>query len=406
MKIKTFTGKTLPEALLKAKKEFGSDIILLESKEIRASQTKSGQKLVQVTVSVDEVKPKPKKTVESWSPPVLGSKKKMPEQPEPAAAPQNEFNKVIGDILARKPKELNQEKEILKELSELREQVSRLSESKDEPEETNNGLPKAYTEIQTMLTEKGVDDQLASRIMKRTYMITENGPSAGKDEIIRSLKKEMAQIISSYKFKSSKKKNGRRVVLLVGATGVGKTTTAMKLASFQEIYGKEEVVIISTDPYGPAESLKAFSKMNGSAVYDKVRVDELQDLIKKFTKNEVVIIDTPGQSPFAPNYLQKLEEYVKAVKPTEIFMVLAMNTDLRDLFMASALFLLLKPDGLILTKFDETTQPGKVLSIVNEMNLPVAATCSGKRIFMDIDRGNAADLINNLFEQKAGEADA
>ncbi len=399
MKIKTFTGRTLPEALIKAKNEFGPDIVLLETKEVHASQTKSGQKFVEVTVSADEVKPK--KIIESWSPPVLGQKKNVPEKPGPAPR-KNEFNKVIEDILARKPKELNDEKIILKELSELREQVSRLSESKNEEAGTNNGLPKSYTEIQALLTDKGVDAELASRLIKRTYVITENGPSADKNEIIQSLKKEMGQILNSYNFKKKNKKNGRRVVLLVGATGVGKTTSAMKLASFQEIYGKEEVIIVSTDPYGPSESLKAFSKMNGSVIYDKVRVDELQELITKFTNNEVVIIDTPGQSPFTPNYLPKLEEYVKAVKPTEIFMVLAMNTDLKDLFMASALFLLLKPDGLILTKYDETTQPGKALSIVNEMNLPVAATSNGKRIFMDIAPGNAAKLINELFENVRG----
>lgn len=403
MKIKTFTGKTLPEALVKAKREFGDEIIILESREIPATRTKSKQKIIEVTVSIDNTAEK--KRIQTWTPPVLKPEGKK-AQPQTYTGQNNEFSKVIGDILARKPKELNQEKKILDELADLREQVSRLGgTSKKEKESVDSSVfPDVYLKMQEHLVDKGVDEKLASRFIKRAYVTTENGPAADIQEIKQILKKEMGLAFKTYNFKKAGKKNEPRVVLLVGATGVGKTTTAMKLASFQEIYGKNEVAIISTDPYGPSEALKAFSKMNGTSIYEKKRVDELPELISKFKKKEVVIVDTPGQSPFTPNYLSKLEEYVKAVKPTEIFLVLAMSTDLKDLFLASAIYMLLKPDGIILSKFDETTQPGKVFPIINEMNLPVAAICDGKRIFMDISLGDPEYVLNKLFEKSGSLA--
>jgi len=403
MKIKTFTGSSLPEAIKKAKREFGHNIILMESKEISAGRTKSGKKIVEITISVDSDAPQTQRSaqIKNWQPPILGQSK-LEKTPQSAPDPvprkgENEFSKVIGEILSRKPKALNQEKMILKELAELREQVSRLSAS--DRDEKNDGFPKAFRQVQNLLIEKGFNQTLAERLIKRTYILTEKGPAALPADIIQNLKKELRLLFKSYNFKRRKKKNGRRVILLVGATGVGKTTSAMKLAAFQEIFGKEDVVIISTDPYGPSEALKAFSKMNGTPVFEKKRIDELSGLMEKFNGKEVVIVDTPGQSPFTANYLPKLEEYVKAAKPTEIFLVLAMSGDLKDLFMASAIYMLLKPDGIILTKFDETTQPGKVFPIINEMNLPVAAICDGKRIFMDITVPKAEYVFDKLFDR-------
>lgn len=406
MKLKTFTGKTLPEALVKAKRELGDEIIILESREIPATRTKSRQKIVEVTVSTESTGSG--KQVKSWAPPVLKKSTGDEVQMSQPAQEQNEFSKVIGDILARKPKELHQEKQILDELADLREQVSRLSESTEKEKESaeSSVFPQAYLQMKNFLTDKGVDEKQASRFIKRAYVTTENGPVADMQEIQQVLKKEMSLGIKTYKFKKTGKMKKPRVVLLVGATGVGKTTSAMKLASFQEIFGKNEVAIISTDPYGPSEALKAFSKMNGTAVYEKKRVDELPELIAKFKEKEVVIVDTPGQSPFMPNYLAKLEEYVQVVKPTELFLVVAMSTDLKDLFMASAIYMLLKPDGVILSKFDETSQPGKVFPIIHEMNLPIVAICNGKRIFMDIAAATPEYILNELFTKSGSLAHA
>jgi len=400
MKVKTFNGSSLPEAIVKAKQEFGNNIILLESKEISAGRTKNGKKIVEVTVSVDDKTPK---KVKSWNPPRIntvyeGNKKSMSNSPA-IPAKSDHFNQMIQDILTKKPKELNQEKQILNELAELRDQISQLNERP--LQQQDEVLPAFYNEIKDQLIDKGVESKLALKLVKRTYQMNEQGAEAGKADIIAGVKNEIRRMFSAYDFTKVTVRKRKRVVLLVGSTGVGKTTSAMKLAAHQQIYGKREVLIVSTDLYGPSEALKALSKMNGTNVLDKKRVDELVSLMQT-VHDQIVLIDTPGQSPFSPNYLSRLEEYVKAVKPQDIFSVLSMNSDLKDLYLSAALYMLLKPAGIILTKFDETAQPGKAISILNELHLPIVAFGDGKRIFIDTQLPDVEYVLDKLFEGNRG----
>ncbi len=395
MKVKTFTGNSLSEAIVKAKQEFGSNIILLESKQIPASRTKTGTKLSQITVSVDPEQPVPQKHVEAWAPPRLEQQKTQPQSSKSQPKQNDDFNKVIHDILSRKPKEKDQENKILEELALLKEQISQLQTKSDiEPADS---LPQFYIEVRNEMMDKGMQQKLADRLIRRAYALTENGPSAGKQEVIKSVILELKNMLKKYNFKRTASKKRNRVVLMVGGTGSGKTTSAMKLAAHQEIFGKKDVLVVSTDLYGPSEALKAFSKMNGTEILEKKRVDELEQLMKT-ARQEVIIVDTPGQSPFSPNYLSKLEEYVKVVKPSDVFLVLPMTSDLKDMYLSAALYMLLKPAAIIITKFDETAQPGKFFSIIDELKLPVAAIADGKRIFIDLQMPNADYAIQKLFD--------
>ncbi len=392
MKVKSFTGISLPDALLKAKQEFGDNIILLESREIPASRTKTGKRFVEVTISVDERETQAK----PWQPPVIQKNTKQQAKVKPPQnGESNDFNRVINNILARRPKEIHQEKQILQELAELKEQIARLNQ-RQAPEE--NPLPENYQKVVAQLEDKGISTKQAGRLIRRAYRLTEKGAHASRDEIVYTCKKELEREFKIHSFEKNSGKNGQQVILLIGATGVGKTASAMKLAANPKIFGKKNVAIVSTDPYGTSDALKAFSRMNGTAVLEKIRLDELAEVTARLKDYEVVIVDTPGKSPFSPNYMGKLEEYIKILKPTDIFLVVSMSTDLKDLFLSSAFFMLLKPTGLILTKFDETSQPGKVFPIIHELNLPVAAVCEGKRVFIDIQPATADYVLDRIFE--------
>ncbi len=387
MKVKYYTGSSLAEAITKAKQEHGSDIILLDSKEIK--NTLDGKKIVQVSISVDDNNGK----VKSWQPPAINKQQKTlkPSQVES----KEDFNSVISNILSRKPKTLEQEKKILQELAELKEQITKLQQNSVAEALP---LPPNYEQILLGLQEKGFKKEMAETLIKTVYQLTPKGPKASKREIIYALKKELREKMHFFDLSSLKMQDAQKVIMIVGPTGVGKTTMAMKLAAHPQIFAQREVAIISTDPYGPSEALKAFSRMSGVTVIEKKRNDELSRLMRQLKDYDVVIVDVAGNSPFAPNFVKKMEEYVKIVKPDEIFLVAALNTDLEDLFAAASVYMLLKPSGLIVTKFDESARIGKFFTLMEELELPVVAFGEGKRIFIDVALPEEGYIFEKVFE--------
>ncbi len=390
MNVKYYTGRSLAEAIGRAKRDYGSDIILLDSKEIRNEM--DGSKLVQVSVSVDGKKER----VKNWRPPTV-DKHPRNEPARKEVEGQEDFNQVISNILARRPKTVNQEKQILEELAALKEQLNQLAlKATDEGQK----LPEHFERIRQSLIKRGFKPSVAEGLVKKAYYFSPGGAQASEAEIIHAIKNELRSKIKWYDLDQITETSERQVIMLVGPTGVGKTTMVMKLAAHPKLLAQKEVAIISTDPYGPSEALKAFSKMSGVPVIEKKREDELSEVMQRLNGYEVVLVDVAGSSPFAPNFLKKMEDYVKIVKPSQIFLVAAMNTDVDDFFASASLYLLLKPSGLILTKFDETNRWGKFFTLMDELELPVVAFGEGKRIFIDIVLPDENYIFKKLFEDR------
>ncbi len=445
MQVKTFIDESLPKALFKAKQDLGDDIVIIESKEIRNYSGNPGVRMVQVTVGHN-----PKKKVKKWIPPrvdengvetkVKAPKKSFSEiaaaygrpaaqKPRPApakkkAAPRgeesNSFDTMISDILNRKPKELDKEKVILDEIASLRAEIKQLSQKAEKqekkaatpprverpqaPPSLYNEYPEPYASIQEQLKESGVQEDLAYALVNQAFLLNEGRRDVSGEHVQAQIEKEMRAMLRTYNFKSRRRKGKQRVVLLLGPTGAGKSTAAMKLAAHPGMYGNQKTTILSTDPYGPSEALKAFARMHETDVYEEKDIDQTATILEKYKKSDVIIVDTPGKSPFAPNQLEKWEQYIKILKPTDIFLVMSVGADLKDLVLLCANYLLVKPTGIIFTKFDETTQPGKVFSILDVISLPVVAFGDGKRIFVDTQEGKPEYMFNKIFGAKTGEA--
>ncbi len=436
MQVKTYTDKTLPKALFKAKQELGDEIIILESKEISNHSQYSGERMMQVTVGLEK-----KKKITKWAPPRIGADEKnvqrkttsyaeiaarYKKQQQPKAEPKkaskpaapkkaekktNEFSNMISSILDKQPEKLDREKMILDEISKLRSEIGALNKntqpekkpvSPTSPTTGLPGFPQPYQKIQEALKDKGVQDDMAYAFINQAYLLNEGKLKVSAENIIGHIEDEMGQMLKPFDFRKQLRRKKQRVILLVGPTGVGKTTAAMKLAAQTSFYGSKKTAIISTDPYGPSEALKAFARMSETDVYEEKDIDQTPYILEKYKNKDVLIVDTPGKSPFAPNQLEKLDAYVKLLKPTEIFLVLSVGADLKDLVLLCANYLLLQPHGIVFTKLDETTQPGKVFSILDLISLPVACFINGKRVFRDLVPGRAeyiSDLIFNSISE-------
>jgi len=161
----------------------------------------------------------------------------------------------------------------------------------------------------------------------------------------------------------------------------------MKLALHPAVYREKKVAIISTDAYrmAAAEPLKAFSRVSSIPVFEvKKPVDAVQK-ISELNDYDVILIDTPGRSPYFPHYLETLRTLITSIHPDEVFLTLGANMDIDDVIKASALYLSMNPTGIIITKQDETVKPGKLISIQEELNVPVCYLCNGQSIPYDVD---------------------
>jgi flagellar biosynthesis protein FlhF len=187
------------------------------------------------------------------------------------------------------------------------------------------------------------------------------------------------------------------VVALVGATGVGKTTTVAKLAARYALrYGARSVALISTDNFriGAHEQLKAYSRILDVPVRFADSAESLQAALDCFCDKRLVLIDTAGMSQRDLRLSKQfavLKGERERIKP---YLVVSATSRLSGLEEVMRSFGELNPQGCILTKIDESTSLGQTLDMVMQHNLPVAYISDGQRVPEDLQPARAHTLVS------------
>ena len=187
------------------------------------------------------------------------------------------------------------------------------------------------------------------------------------------------------------------VVALVGATGVGKTTTVAKLAArYSMRYGARSVALISTDNFriGAHEQLKAYSRILDVPVRFADSAESLQSALDCFCDKRLVLIDTAGMSQRDLRLSKQfavLKGERERIKP---YLVVSATSRLSGLEEVMRSFGEIKPEGCILTKIDESTSLGQTLDMVMQHNLPVAYVSDGQRVPEDLQPARAHTLVS------------
>jgi flagellar biosynthesis protein FlhF len=188
------------------------------------------------------------------------------------------------------------------------------------------------------------------------------------------------------------------VMALIGPTGVGKTTTLAKLAARVALRERRRVELITLDTYriSGVEQLKTYAEIIGAGFHVPRSILELDSLVRRFSGEATVFIDTIGRSPNDLADQMELADYLRSNDDMLKCLVLQATTHPSDAQIAAKKFALFGANRLALTKLDETTRPGAAVSIASGSTLPLTYLCSGQRVPEDIESATPDSLTARI----------
>ncbi len=184
------------------------------------------------------------------------------------------------------------------------------------------------------------------------------------------------------------------VFALIGATGVGKTTTTAKLAGLcARTHGANSVGLITLDTYrvGAHEQLRAYGKMLGVVAHlahDKVA---LQDLLGLLSNKKMVLIDTTGLAPRDPRKHEMME--LLDLPNVKRLLVLNSGSHGDTLDEAVAAFKSVGVQQALFSKTDEAVKLGPAIDTAIRNQLVLRGITTGQRVPEDWEPANAAKLV-------------
>jgi flagellar biosynthesis protein FlhF len=184
------------------------------------------------------------------------------------------------------------------------------------------------------------------------------------------------------------------VIALIGATGVGKTTSAAKLAAqCVQQFGTGSVGLITLDTYRVSgyEQLRAYGRMLGVVAHQAHDRAALKDLLSLLANKRMVIIDTAGLGQRD----QRIQDMLDVLDVPKVKKVLVVNAgahgdtldDVFAAFKASSLH------GVVLSKVDEAVKLGPALDALMRHQVMLRGVANGQRVPEDWQHGDASALV-------------
>lgn len=191
----------------------------------------------------------------------------------------------------------------------------------------------------------------------------------------------------------------RRVVALVGPTGVGKTTTIAKLAANFHLRAGLRVGLVTVDTYRIAavEQLRTYAEIIDLPMKVVTNARDMVRALDELAGLDLVLVDTAGRSPLDELQLKELKNLIQESRADEVHLVLSLAASAKSLTHTIERFGLVQPSSLILTKLDEVAGLGHLLAVNRSHRIPISYVTTGQNVPDDIEPASAAQLARKIL---------
>lgn len=386
MLVKRYHAKDISQAMAQIVKELGPDAVILSNRKVRQKGFKNlfKPRVLEVMVAYDP----------SLIPAAKPAKDKqiLPSPPpQPATEPTSEDKAawISTEQFERLDRRIDSLDEVLNGFIRRFEFVKR---------DVTFDYPKDIEELVCILMENQVREELAHSIAKQTDGILRNLEDASALEVMEQVMTEFLGDPSPIQHKKFKQK----IVLMVGPTGVGKTTSIVKLAADFAITQKKKVGIINTDTYRIAaqEQLRTYADILNiplSVVYD---MSDLDAEINFMSDREIVFIDTAGKRPGDEKHKEDVQRIIKTCEPEDVLLCIPASVNFYALKEIVDSYSYIDNYKLLVTKLDETKYRGMILNLCWYTKKSLSYFTTGQDVPDDIEKIDINGLVKDLLRQQ------
>lgn len=427
MKILTFSGTSPAEALRKAQLSVGEEAMLIETKEIR-KKSLTQTALYEIIVGVDDktaaemdAKQEQKKSMEATAPVAKSSAdvlyniseaarqiSKIAEVTEDENSALNEdysANKVVARVKEKSsdPLEYKQIKDEIAKLGDKVKLIQHMFWDERSDKLGNIHIPPEFSEIYKLTLQSGMNTAHIEEIMKMTLQHMPTKMRENSETVKRYFQVLLRKMVP-VRVENVPKAPAKKVIMLVGPTGVGKTTSIAKLAArysymMQKKY-KVGLIVLDTYRIGAVEQLMQYARMMKLGIETVVDPPEFASALNAMSYCDYILIDTMGSSPYDKEKITKIYDCLQnntTEMQVDTVLVLPSSIKYEDLKATYDSFEPLGIDTMMFTKLDETRGFGNIFSLMYETAKPISYFSVGQEVPEDLVVASSDYLIDCML---------
>ncbi len=427
MVVRRYVVKDMPEAVLLIRKDLGKEAVILSTRKIYVKKWLGFWRMRRIEVMAAaggdvpvRKKPSPSvplnvvsgnrfvETEEGGKSPVIRSQAET-YSIEKSTQPHN--NQSHDGELYRNNENIKREiSNLAHEIKELKGYITQSVSPVQEIHNINRNQSKnrIHELLLKELQEEGFSHTYASSLVGDFLSSHSNSPFevSGQIESIQIAKQQLANFFIRKLepiVEAEPLRNHSRVILFVGPTGVGKTTTIAKLAALHVLSGTRKVGLLTTDTFRVAavEQLKTYAGILHVPIAVINRDENMIEAFKRQSDRDLILIDTTGRNYRDSLYIEEMRELTEQIPVDEIMLVLPMTGKISDLYEVAKAFEPIKFDKFLFTKMDETSSFGSMVELIDKCPHPLSYITTGQSVPDDLEIASVKKLVERVFVEGA-----